>query len=465
MSQVVQFKDFCYAYPDTRDWVLREVCLEIGRGECHCLSGSTGSGKTTLALALKDLLPPGKQQGEILFPSCTPEKRSRVGIVLQNPEVQILRSTIGAEVAFVLENRGVPSAAMPAMVAEALSRVGLARAPDGNTADLSMGQKYRLILASQLVMAPDLLILDEPAGQLDADGLGKLLQVIRSLRREGIAFLLLEHHPQSLAAAIDRQWHLDASGRVRPGRGGVESPALSAGRCSTASRQKTVASTEEVIAARDLAVAGDGDSPVWSSAGFSVTRGQQVAVYGRNGTGKTTLLRCLSGFLQPCRGEVLLWGKRPRPGMLRGRVGCLFQNSQRQIFETTVFDEVAFPLKRFGGNGRDIRETVLATLSLCSVEELADASPHKLSYGQKRLVALACILVHQPELLLLDDPFAGLDGKKCGIVLRLLRELNHQHGMTQVWTFHDAAFLGEEVHQVLTLRDGTLVAERYREKP
>lgn len=462
MNLVVRCKDFSYAYPDARKWVLKDVQLEIGRGECHCLSGPTGSGKTTLGLALKDLLPPGAQQGTILFPPLEADRTTRVGVVLQNPEVQILRSTIGAEVAFGLENQGVASASMPSLVAESLRRVGLAKALESSTGDLSMGQKYRLVLASQMVMAPDLLVLDEPAGQLDPPGLEKLLRFIERLRQAGIAFLLLEHRPGALGSVIDRHWHLHKDGTVRPGAAPSEPRVFNADRPVPAAVREPRADPQEVIAVHNLAAANGTEPPVWSAVSFAVTRGQRVAVHGRNGTGKTTLLRCLVGFLPPRRGEIRLWGKKPRPGMLRGKVGCLFQNPQRQIFETTVFDEVAFPLKRFGSGGRNLRQTVMATLALCSVADLAEASPHKLSYGQKRLVALACTLVHRPELLLLDDPFAGLDGKSCAVVLQLLRELNEKHAMTLLWTCHDPAFLEEDVHQVLTLRNGTLEAREGR---
>ena len=160
-----------------------------------------------------------------------------------------------------------------------------------------------------------------------------------------------------------------------------------------------------------------------------------MAVCGRNGAGKTTLLRCLTGFVRPTRGEVRILGAEPRPEALRGRVGCLFQETGRQLFENTVVEEVAFTLKRLGMEGWE--ERVRETLVRCGIEGLADSSPHKLSYGQKHLVALACVLAPGPELLLLDDPFAGLDAERRGRVLGLIEAASEERGTAVVWSTHD----------------------------
>jgi energy-coupling factor transport system ATP-binding protein len=439
MDTVIQFMDYSYAYPDTDNCVLKNINLKIEAGQCHCLTGPTGSGKTTLALATKGLLPPGRQTGEITAPFSPQHRRANVGIVLQNPETQLLMSTVGAEVAFGLESLCIDPALMPDKVERVLSELGLDKPIDFETAKLSMGEKYRLILASHLVMAPNFMVLDEPACQLDPDGLEKLFKIIQSLKGAGIGFLLCENRPDPLHEAIDFFWHLSEDRTIRPGRypcpasdhGGTSLPAL--GRC--------LPEREEVAGVSALTVKGSGGISILSYVSFSVSKGQKVAIFGANGTGKTTLLRCLMGFIQPFGGEVAILGEKPAPGRLRGKVGCLFQNPQRQLFENTVFDEIAFPLKRLGRKGKELARAVREVLALCGIENLAEFSPHKLSYGQKHLVALASVLAPQPELLILDDPFAGLDHAWCDTISKLLSVLNDERRTTIIRTSHDPAQL------------------------
>jgi energy-coupling factor transporter ATP-binding protein EcfA2 len=434
MSPVIRIRNYSYAYPDAGNFTLKDINLDIEGGQCHCVGGPTGSGKTTLALAIKGLLPPGNEDGRITRVCASDADRSDIGIVLQNPEIQILASSIGAEIAFGLENLCVDPALMPPMVEEALRAVGLNRPVEYKTEELSMGQKYRLILASHLVMNPSLLILDEPAGQLDPDGLKKLLKVIQTLKYAGMSFLLVEHNPEFLSEIIDVYWHLDSNGFLRPGRS--ETPTYDFSKSGPTGNESPAMAMEEAVSTRGLTVNDADGSPIFSDLFLKVAKGQRVAIYGANGAGKTTLLRCFAGFAETSTGAVLVFGKKPVPGNLRGKVGCLFQNPQKQLFENTVFDEVAFPLKRFGKKGKALTSKVDETLALCGIEDLAGFSPHKLSYGQKHLVALASALAPDPELLMLDDPFAGLDRSRCEVILDLLSRLNKNKGLTVIWACH-----------------------------
>lgn len=421
---ILQLKGYGYAYPDTEGFVFEGVDLEIRAGECHCLVGDTGSGKTTLIQGIKGLLAGGRQVGEIAFPA-----NGRVGVVLQNPETQLLADSVGAEVAFGLENLRVEPELMPARVEEALVRVGLEERLDAPVERLSMGQKYRLIVAGLLAMEPDLLILDEPSAQLDPEGLALLLETVRELKKAGIAFLLCEHRPEWVEGVVDGFWRLDAKRvELRGPDFGEEAHRISPVVPGSGSGQ-------EAVGVRELAVEFADGKSLWGKLSFALGRGEQMAVCGRNGAGKTTLLRCLTGFVRPTRGEVRILGAEPRPEALRGRVGCLFQETGRQLFENTVVEEVAFTLKRLGMEGWE--ERVRETLVRCGIEGLADSSPHKLSYGQKHLVALACVLAPGPELLLLDDPFAGLDAERRGRVLGLIEAASEERGTAVVWSTHD----------------------------
>ncbi len=452
MGVILRLKKFSFTYPEVKTPVLKDLDLEIEAGRCYCLTGPTGSGKTTLALALKGLLCAGRHEGEIDMPSVTDSTPMAVGMVLQDPEVQLLTSSVGAEVAFGLENLCVDPADMPERVVSALQAVGLEKPLDYPVDKLSMGQKYRLLIAALLVMKPLLLILDEPGAQLDPEGLELLRECLRRLKQDGVSIILCEHRPDSLLSEIDTFLQLDGSGRLAEGRYQTEKLAPSLPPFSTITEKETV------LRVQDLSFIGVGGQPVWSQVSFTVDRGRRFAVTGMNGTGKTTLLRCLAGFLSPQQGEIEILGGAPDAYRLRGRLGCLFQNPQKQIFENTVGEEIAFPLKRFGLLNGSVEERVAEALAACGISHLIEQSPHKLSYGQKHLVALASVLAPRPELLLLDDPLAGLDDDHSRAVMELLVHYNVQHGTTMLWTFHDPDAWPGWADQVLHLEGGRLVS-------
>jgi energy-coupling factor transport system ATP-binding protein len=453
MSVILILKDFSFTYPETQNAVLRSVSLEIEAGSCYCLTGPTGSGKTTLALALKGLLGEGSRSGRIDFPLQSGDEEMSIGIVLQDPEVQLLTSTVGAEVAFGLENLCVDPSEMPGRVAAALEAVGLDKPLHSPVDLLSMGQKYRLLVAAMLVMEPKLLILDEPGAQLDPEGLERLHEILGRLKAAGVAVVLCEHRPEPLSGVIDAFWQLDGEGALRSGRWQnsneeIVPPPLRGSRFPG----------EQILQVAGLSFAGADEQPVWSEVSFSVARGQRVAVTGLNGTGKTTLLRCLAGFLEPSAGQVRILGGAPDPYRLRGRLGCLFQNPQKQLFENTVREEIAFPLKRFGLSGREAARHVEEALDACAISHLAELSPHKLSYGQKHLVALASMLAPRPELLLLDDPLAGLDGRVSREVMELLVRWSLERETAMVWTSHDPGAWPDWADRVMRLEGGRLGA-------
>lgn len=462
--RVLELRGFGYAYPGGSA-VLDGIDLRIEPAQCHVLSGPTGSGKTTLALAAGDLLPAGECQGEV--------RRSghpRIGMVLQNPETQLLTTTVGAEVAFGLENLCVAPEQMRGRVMAALAATGLARPLDFAAERLSMGQKYRLLLAASLVMEPDLLILDEPTAQLDPAGRRELVAAIARLKETGVAFLVCEHHPERLADVADSHWELSDTGRLRapppPRADDADSPweekAIAPAAAATEDPPAVAAApaaTEDPppIAARDLVGEGAAGEALWGGLTLSVGRGECAAISGPNGAGKTTLLRCLAGFAAPAQGELRVLGRVPRTADLRGRVGCLHQDPAKQIFESTVFEEVAFSRRRLGRHPQTLEAGVQAALDRCGLAALAGHSPHKLSYGQTHLVGLASVLAHEPELLLLDDPLAGLDPARAHRLLGLLRELARERGTAVVWTTHDSGAVPGWVDHRVELQSPTHV--------
>lgn len=453
----VSLKRFSYAY-DERDWILRDIDWSIAAGECHCLCGATGSGKSTLALALKGLLPTGRQQGDIHYRLDSDTPTLRVGLVLQNPESQLFARTVGAEVAFGLENMNVAPAEMAARVEQALTRVSLDLPLNASVARLSMGQKYRLLLASMLVLEPQVLILDEPVAQLDDDGLRDLRCILRCLRQQGVAILICEHNPGPLSDLVDSFWRLD-SGKMFPTTYTVAEAAnpfvARSIECGPVNKRAAL------LTATDLAVGCDEQQPLWSAGDFSWRPGQQVLVVGGNGSGKSTLLRCLSGFLTPLNGEVRVFGQPPQPRTMRGRVGWLLQNPQRQLCENSVYDELALSHRLAGCCRHERADVVKQTLVACGLDHLEQSSAHKLSYGQKHLVALASLLVSKPQVLLLDDPFAGLDHHYQQRVYQLLQQQSCEHGTLVVRTSHHQPNVMDRVDQLHTISGGLFATQSF----
>ncbi|NLC70268.1 MAG: ABC transporter ATP-binding protein [Desulfuromonadaceae bacterium] len=453
MTPILSLQSYSYAWPGASSWTLREVNLEVKAGECHCLTGGTGSGKSTLALAVKGLLPSGRQAGGLILNAASDEDRVAVGLVMQNPETQLLTETVGAEVAFGLENLCRPPEEMPNRVVQALAAAGLDLPLDHPTSRLSMGQKYRLLIAAHLVLQPALLILDEPGGQLDSAGLHSLSAIIGDLKERGLSVLLCEHRPDRLLPVVDRFWRLSKDGRLHQGLPPSKpSPNRARQPSPDASREKPL------VEVRNLEVEENDAAPVWSGISFTLREGERAVLQAANGTGKTTLLRCLAGFITPRQGTVKVFGESPKPEKLRGRVGFLFQNPLRQLFETTVFDEVAFVLRRTGKSPAEVSERIESILQLCGIDHLARSSPHQLSYGQKHLVALAAVIIAEPRLLLLDDPFAGLDTKYLARIIQLLIALNEEKGITLLWTTHNRDNNPPWAHRHLTIEGKRIVS-------
>jgi energy-coupling factor transport system ATP-binding protein len=452
---LLKIRGFSYAYPGADGFVLNNIHMDINSGECHCIAGPTGSGKSTLLLAVKNLLPPGKQSGQIHLPVDS-TTHSSAGIVFQNPETQLLGTTVADEAAFGLENLCHPASDMKRKIEAAMADVDLDAALDFPVSRLSMGQKYRLVLASVLAMGPALVLLDEPGAQLDAKGIEKLKSVIFRLKNKGVGFLMCEHRPDLFLDVVDSHWRLTEAGELersdcQPDQIAYPTtyPKVFFGD-SQKNRNKTI------LEAEGLSVGFE--TPVLSLPHLFACPGQRIGIYGDNGTGKTTLLRCMLGFLPPLEGRISVFGNAPVPNKLRGLVGCLFQNPQKQLFENMVFDEVGFSLVRGGMPKPEIASRVNALLARMGIEHLAPRSPHKLSFGQKHLVVLASALAFEPRLMILDDPFSGLDHLWRQRILSVMTDMSEKHQTAWIWTGHLADEFLDWADLVLNVKGGKCAA-------
>ncbi|EGB14621.1 ABC transporter related protein [Pseudodesulfovibrio mercurii] len=421
MSAHLRLRELSIRFNDRTPPVLTGVNLSVGAGECHCIVGPTGSGKSSLLLAAAGLLPPEALNGAM-------ERTGRAGTVFQNPGTQILFDHVGPETAFALENAGVDPAAMPDKVARALAEADLPVPTHTPTSSLSMGRQYRLVLAGALVTEPGLLLLDEPCAQLDPDGCRAVAGVVDAVLKRGGGVLLCEHRPDPLAAHITHWWRIEDHG-LRPSE-----PVLAPAPPPRAANRPTDGTGPALLEVWDLSLRR-GDHQVFSGLDLTIRPGEAVHVEGGNGSGKSTLTRILAGFLAPDAGTATLFDQPVAPARLRGRVGLVLQSPSSQLFEDTVLRELAYAARRKGLDDPEGRARCAA--KALGISDLLDRAPFLLSYGQQRLTALGACLTQEPDLLLLDDPFAGLDREARERVHGVLDAERARRGMAVLVTGHN----------------------------
>jgi energy-coupling factor transport system ATP-binding protein len=438
---MLKVRNLCYTYPDADKAALSGVSLCIQQGECICITGHSGCGKSTLLLALKGLLHDGDISGEILYGSgVSPEAAalSGMGLVFQNPETQLLCATVYDEVAFGPENLCLPREEIHCRIVESLSAVGLLEFGNRNVERFSEGQKQRLCIASVASMRPDIILLDEPTSQLDRRGKDDLCGVLRRLKDQGIAIIIAEHNIDPFTGLIDRFYRMDggAIAEVSDAPPGLR-PCRDSNHAAAGGRSGT-APVKAAIKAEGLFVSYPGSGPILNGVDFTVSDGELVHVLGENGSGKTTLLRVVAGVMEPDSGTLRVEGRKASEaaGAL-GSVLLLFQNPQRQLFEDTVNDEVAFTLKRMGLKREEIEDRVRYSLALCEAAQLSGRAPLTLSFGEQHRVALASVIAPDPRVLLLDEPFAGMDPAQRLRLLGILASLRTERGTAVVIASHD----------------------------
>lgn len=375
------------------------VDLCVAPGECHCITGSTGAGKSTLLRTLGGLHSPGPTGQALLdgqpVGTALP---GQIGLILQNPDTQLLCPDVGSELAFGLENLCVPPEEMTERMLRAMNQVGLDLPLTRPVPTLSIGQKYRLLLAAMLVMGPRVLLLDEPCAQLDPEGIAALNRILDDFLATGGMVVLCEHEPASLGVICQNHRILDKTLRhgLTPQAGIFPAPPLL--------RPDAPVLVRACEASLELE-----DRQVWKGIDFCLREGEIVLLHGANGVGKTTFLRCMTGFQKISSGSLNVLGHKPSPAALRGRVGFLVQNPARQLTADTVLAEVEFPFRQRGHSAQRCTQLAHEILEKLKLAHLANRPPFLLSHGEQHLVALASVLAVNPEILLLDDPFVGLD--------------------------------------------------------
>lgn len=501
-----------FSYAGTTRLQLAGVSLEIPAGSRVAVMGATGSGKSTFALALAGLIPhhhPGDLYGTLcvegLFThrATLPELVRRVGLVMPDPESQLLGRRVLDDVAIGPANLGLPRDQVWARAANALEAVGLTGLADREVATLSGGQQQRLAVAGVLAMDPPILVLDEATSALDPEGAAAIHRIIQERCAAGQTVVLVDHDPDVVAAWADHllvlddgrprfygpptDFFRDPAGTVRaglrpPAAHAVAAAAIQTGllQTSTADPAQTLASVKPITSAvpaaqppipdpstgvvlelADLTYRYPSGVTALDRVSATIHHGEIIALLGSNGAGKSTLALHLVGLLHPTSGRVRINGHDLRDHSipdLATEIGFVFQNPDHQILASTVYDEVAFGLRNTGQPEAQISRRVDETLARMGLAEVAAVHPMRLSRGERQRVAVACVLAQRPEILVFDEPTTGLDWRGATALLDLVAGLNRQ-GHTVVIITHDLLLAARYAQRALALAAGRLALD------
>ena len=458
---------------------LSGVDLDIAPGERVLVLGPSGSGKSTLMGGLAGLLggaEEGEATGTLTVDGVAPaEARGRVGLLMQDPEAQVVLARVGDDVAFGMENLGVAREEIWPRVENSLEAVGLSVPLDHSTTELSGGQKQRLALASILAMGPGLLLLDEPTANLDPSGVAEVRAAVETVvERTGATVVVVEHRVDVWASLVDRvivvaDGAIAADGpldEVLKQQGnalrerGIWLPGDDVAAEVGPAPEVAPASSEAAPIARvsDLTIGYDASAPVRSGIDLTIERGVSTCIVGANGAGKSTFALTLAGLLPPLEGAVEVQTSDGTAGdphqwsskQLLGRMSMVFQEPEYQFLAATVAEELAIGPRAAGMTDEEIAPLVDEHLEALGLTKLARANPMTLSGGEKRRLSVATALISAPELLILDEPTFGQDrGTWLGLV-RLLRAAL-ERGVTLVSITHDPAFVAAMGQRVVDL--------------
>jgi energy-coupling factor transporter ATP-binding protein EcfA2 len=455
-------RDWGWRHAGRKAWAVSDLDLVIEPGERVLLLGASGAGKSTLIHALAGVLggaDEGEARGSLLVDGVPPEQaRGRIGLVLQDPDSQVILSKLGDDVAFGCENLGVERKEIWRRVVSSLQAVGLDLPLDHPTSALSGGQKQRLALAGVLAMQPSLLLLDEPTANLDPVGVTEVRDAVARVVDDGSSTLVvIEHRVDVWRDLMTRVVVLDADGGVladgppsvvlddvgrRLADAGVWVPGIPLG----LRPRRMVQPNATVLTTSDLTIGRLRSQPVQEHLDLSVPEGAATVVVGPNGAGKSTLALTLAGLLPELAGTVdagrrLAGGIGPRPirwksTELLTRIGTVFQDPEHQFVAGTVRKELGVALHALRWTRAAIDARVSDVLEALGLAGLAEANPFSLSGGQKRRLSVATVLVARPAVLVLDEPTFGQDRLTWLSLMRLL-QLELERGATIVSVTHD----------------------------
>ena len=464
----IRARGWGWRHAGRRDWAVRGLDLRIEAGERVLLLGRSGAGKSTLLAGLAGLLDPaggGEAEGTLRVAGRDPrDARDATGLLLQDPESQLVMGRAGDDVAFGLENRCVPGDQIWPRVDAALEAVGFRYGRDHPTHALSGGEQQRLALAGVLALRPSLLLLDEPTANLDPDGAELVRDVLRRvLDRIGATLVMVEHRVDEVVEMADRAVVLEAGGGVVADAAPWQVFARHGDELAAAGvwvpDRPVAPPPERSRAAVQTLVLADGASftypgalqPALAPTDVQLRSSEALAITGANGSGKSTLALLLGGLLRPTAGAVVagealatghgredLW--RWPAHRLAGAIGTVFQDPEHQFLAATVADELAIGPLRTGHDPAEARRRADELLDRLHLAHLAAANPFTLSGGEQRRLSVATALAAAPSVLVLDEPTFGQDRRTWIELLDLLATLRDE-GRAVCVVSHDRDFV------------------------
>ena len=514
---IISFRNFSFQYRAQKRPTLNDIDLEIYPGERVLIAGPSGSGKSTLAGCINGLNPfsnPGACTGTLTVDgvdaphSSLFELSAHVGTVLQDPDGQFIGLTVGEDIAFALENSCTPQDEMHAITRHAAELVGIENHLGYAPHELSGGQKQRVSLAGVMVDQVKILLFDEPLANLDPATGKQAIELIDEIQKKtDTTVLIIEHRLEDvLWRNVDRIVLVNGGtilADLRPdellsgsllAENGIREPlyvtalryagvditpdkhpahvdSLVLDNTDTqklrdwfTARPRPAAQPERepLLEVKGLSFGYQKGQQTLRDVSFSIGKGEMVSIVGRNGAGKSTLSKLICGFETPDAGEIFLNGKPLAEENIRRRaqhIGYVMQNPNQMISKTMIYEEVALGLQRSGLTEEQIREKVEATLKVCGLYPFRNWPISALSFGQKKRVTIASVLVLDPELILLDEPTAGQDFRHYTDIMEFLRGLNAR-GVTVVMITHDMHLMLEYTRRALVFCDGRLIADR-----
>ena len=508
---MIRIRELNFTYNGADRPALNKINLTIGDGQFVLITGASGGGKSTLCRCFNGLVPhfyggkiSGKAEVQGMDILATPprELATKVGMVFQDPENQLVTTDVEREIAFGLENLGYPKNLIARRIEEALDTAGIARLRFARNNELSGGEKQKVAIASVLALHPEVLVLDEPTSELDPQSAEEVLRLLERLNDElGLTVILIEQRLDRVVHLVDRMLVM-GDGKIiadgTPGEvmngdiGGLgiglppvirlmrelksHNAALNGLPLTVKDARLRLQKVLQSVKPPAFADAGASLKPVlnidkvWFSYGeravlkninLDIDRGGFIAVMGRNASGKTTLVKQLNGLLKPSKGRVRLEGVDTRKSTvaeLSRRVGYVFQNPNDHLFADTVEDEIAFSLRNRGAEEKQIAKAVAGMLDEFELTRYRKSYPRNLSGGEKQRVALASVLVGEPEVIVLDEPTRGMDYILKKKLVSYLDDYRRK-GNTVIMVSHDVETIAECAERVVLLSEGRVVVE------
>jgi energy-coupling factor transport system ATP-binding protein len=458
---MIELRDVGFTPAGSDRPTLYAINLAIGAGERVGIVGPSGSGKSTLGYHLcgaHRLALAGTTSGRIILDgqdALAGGPPGFAGLVGQNPEAQLFCRTVQEEVLLGPRMRREPEAACRTRTRDLLVRYGLEPRAGESVAKLSLGQKQLTAILSMLAIEPKVLLLDEPTSYLDAATATRIFAHLDSLSRErGWVVLVIEHDLDRLSGFADRYLTL-AEGRL-VGNGAQRSPASPRRRAEPPpeKRQPGAAAEEPLLALEDVSFGFGKDKFALADIDLAARPGECLALMGPNGSGKSTLLRLIKGLIKPASGQVRL-----TPDLTCGReVGLMLQNPEEQIFAHTVETECGYWLANLGLPPAERALKVRPLLDELGLGNMLERAPFSLSFGEKRRLCLAAILVAEPTVLCLDEPTTGLDDANMEVMAAMVRRQAASGKVVLVAT-HEEAFAAMTASRLVRLEAGRIVSD------